>query len=219
MALPISNKNALVQAGRDLYRRGMLAGTDGNLSVRLADGTILITPSGLSKGRLETNDLVLVDAEGHHIDGHRKASSELLMHLLIYDQRPEIRACVHSHAPHATAFAVAGVLLPDDVLPEVVLFVGEIPLTTYAPPGTDAVPASLKPFIGQHEAFLLKNHGLLTIGATLEEAMNRHETIEHYAHILLHARTLGKIDCIPPDDLVRLEKMHQDDAGKNHHGR
>ncbi len=96
---------------------------------------------------------------------------------------------------------------------------GEIPLTTYAPPGTKAVPASLEPFIGKHEAFLLKNHGLLTIGATLEEAMNRHETIEHYAHILWHARALGNVDVIPPEDRARLEKLRLDTAEKNHHSR
>jgi L-fuculose-phosphate aldolase len=101
----------------------------------------------------------------------------------------------------------------------VALFIGEIPLTDYAPPGTDAVPFSLEPLIGRHEAFLLKNHGLLTIGATLEETMNRHETIEHYAHILLHARSLGKVDSIPPEDHARLEKLRLDAAGKNHRSR
>jgi L-fuculose-phosphate aldolase len=219
MSHPYTEREALLQAGRDLYRRGMLAGTDGNLSLRLTDATILVTPSGLPKGRLEAEDLVVVDAEGRHLDGHREASSELPMHLFVYDKRPEIRACVHSHAPHATALAVAGIMPPDDVLPEVVLFVGEIPLTRYAPPGTGAVAQSLEPFIARHEAFLLKNHGLLTIGATLEEAMNRHETVEHYAHILLHARALGRADSIPADDRARLEKLRLNAAGKKYHGR
>ena len=215
MALPLSDKDALVQAGRDLYNAGMLAGSDGNLSVRLEDGNILVTPSGLPKGRLEADDLILVDAEGKQLKGRRKASSELPMHLFIYKNRPDVRACVHSHAPHAAAFATAGEPLPADVLPEVVLFVGEIPLTDYAPPGTEAVPASLEPYVAAHQAFLLRNHGLLTIGATLEEAMNRHETVEHYAHILLHARTLGKVASIPAEDRARLVRLRRDSAGGN----
>jgi len=218
MMLPSSVKNALVQAGRDLHQRGMLAGTDGNLSLRLDDGTILVTPSGLAKGRLTEEDLVVVDAEGRRLEGKHQPSSELPMHLFVYKKRPDVRACVHSHAPHATAFAVAGIPFPDDVLPEVVLFVGKIPLTAYAPPGTDAVPKSLEPFVEQHDAFLLKNHGLLTTGGTLEEAMNRHETVEHYAHILMHGRTLGHVDSIPSEDCLRLERLRLDTAGKNHHG-
>lgn len=200
-------RNALVAIGRRLYERGMLAGTDGNLSARLPDGNILVTPSGAAKGSLEPGDLVIVDPDGKPVDRHRRASSELAMHLAIYRSRPDINACVHSHAPHATAFPVAGEPLPDDILPEVVLFVGPIAFTDYAPPGTEAVPASLSPFVSDHDAFLLKNHGLLTIGVNLEEAWHRHETVEHYARILLLARQLGHVDHIPADDFRRLTEM------------
>lgn len=209
MASSFTMIKAIVDIGQRLYDRGMIAGTEGNISVRLDDDRIMVTPSGLAKGRLSPDDMVIVDSNGKHLQGRSKASSELLMHLFVYKNRPEIAACVHSHPPYATAFAVAGIPLAEDILPEVVLFVGNIPLIYYAPPGTDAVPKSLEPHIETSNAFLLRNHGLLTIGRTLEEAFNRHETVEHYAHIVLLARRLGSVEAIPPEDFKRLEKMRR----------
>lgn len=202
-----SAKREIAHFGSLLYERGMLAGIGGNISVRLSDGRIVITPSGLAKGRLSPDDMVVVDARGKPVQGSRQASSEMAIHLFVYQERAEIRACVHSHAPYATCFAVAGVNLADDILPEVVLFVGGVPLTDYAPPGTDAVPQALRPYVGKTNAFLLRNHGLLTIGRSLEEAHNRHETVEHYARIVYLARQLGNVDAIPPEDFKRLEEM------------
>ncbi len=207
MASPFTIRKSLVDAGRRLYDRGMLAGTDGNVSVRLDDDRIMITPTGLSKGLMRPDDQVIVDSRGKVLQGGRKPSSELAMHLAVYRERPDIRACIHSHAPYATAFAVAGIPLSQDILPEVVVFVGEIPLTDYAPPGTDAVPRSLEPHLAQANAFLLRNHGLLTIGRSLDEAWQRHETVEHLAHIVHLARLLGNVDSIPSEDFQRLEKM------------
>lgn len=211
-------KKQVVETARWLWEQKLVVGTDGNLSVRLDDDRILVTPSGLAKGRLSPDDLVLVDQNGKHLQGKNKASSELAMHLAVYRERPDITACVHSHAPFATAFAVAGVHLAEDVLPEVVVGVGGIPLTEYAPPGTDAIPKVLEPLLESNNAFLLRNHGLLTIGRTLEEAYNRHETVEHYARIVHLARQLGNVESIPSEDFQRLAKMRQklDEAwGKN----
>lgn len=209
MPSPFTMKKELVDIGKRLYQRDMLAGTDGNISVRLDDDRIMVTASGVAKGRMTPEDTVVVDINGKKLQGNKTASSELLMHLYVYQNRPDIKACVHSHPPHATSFAVAGVELAIDILPEVVLFIGKIPLTDYAPPGTDAVPKSLEPFIEENNAFLLRNHGLLTIGQSLEEAYNRHETVEHYARITHLARQLGNINAIPSDDFKRLEKMRQ----------
>jgi len=209
MASPSTMKNAIVDIGQRLYDRGMIASTEGNISVRLDDDRIMVTPSGLAKGRLSPDDMVIVDSNGKQLQGESKASSELLMHLFVYKSRPEIASCVHSHPPYATAFAVAGIPLAEDILPEVALFVGNIPLIYYAPPGTDAVPKSLEPHIETSNAFLLRNHGLLTLGRTLEEAFNRHETVEHYAHIVLLARRLGSVEAIPSEDFKRLEKMRR----------
>ena len=209
MASPFVMKTAMIRTGQKLYARGLVAGTDGNLSVRLDDDRILITVSGVAKGFLETGDLAIVDINGKHIQGDLQASSEMGMHLSVYQERPEIRACVHSHAPYATAFAVAGIGLARDVLPEVVLLVGDIPLTDYAPPGTDEVAKVIRPHLPTCNALLLRNHGLLTFGRSLDEAYHRHETVEHYAKIVHLARQLGNVDAIPSDDYQRLEKMRQ----------
>jgi len=207
MSTPFTMKKEICDIGKLLYERGMLAGTDGNISVKLDDDRIMVTPSGIAKGRMNPDEMVIVDINGKHLQGNQKASTELLMHLAVYKMRPEITACVHSHAPHATAFAAAGIELAVDILPEVVVFIGGIPLTDYAPPGTDAVPKSIEPYLEENNAFLLRNHGLLTIGRSLAEAFNRHETVEHYAKIVHLARQLGNINAIPSDDFKRLEKM------------
>lgn len=207
MASPFVLKKHLTEYGHRLYQRGFLAGADGNISVRLDDDRVMVTPSGIAKGFMTPDDAVIVDFAGKVRQGSHQASSELLMHLFVYQAREDVFACVHSHAPFATSFAVAGIALPEDVLPEVVLTVGKIPLTDYAPPGTDAVPKSLEPHIESANAFLLRNHGLLTLGRNLEEAYNRHETVEHLARIVYQARHLGNIDAIPSDDFQRLERM------------
>lgn len=202
-------RQMMVEIGRRLAERQMVAGADGNLSARLPDGRILITPSGLAKGRLRPDDLVVVDHLGQKLEGSRSASSESAMHLAAYQARPDIGACVHAHPPYATSFAVAGIELPDDILPEVVVTVGPVPLTEYAPPGTPAVPESLAPFLPDHDAFLLRSHGLLTLGADLEEAFLRHETIEHFARILHLARQLGTVGRIPDYDFARLNDLRR----------
>jgi len=195
--------------GKRLYNRDMLAGSDGNISVRLDQDRILITPSGLPKGRLTPDDIVTVDIDGKKLEGRHEASSELLMHMFVYKQRPDIRACVHAHPPYATSFAVAGVELAENILPDVVVFVGRIPLTSYAAPGTGAVPEALAPFVNAHNAFLLRNHGLLTIGRTLEQAYNRHETVEHFARIVHLAGGIGQTNPLPPEDFKRLENLRR----------
>lgn len=209
MAVPAELQCQIVEVGRRLQERGFLAGSDGNLSVRLDGGRILITPAGKAKGRLSAADLVVVAPDGRKLEGSGNPTTEMAMHLAVYRARPEVKACVHTHPPYATAFAVAGVPLPDDILPEVVVFVGAVPLCEYAPPGTEAVPRSLMPYIETHHAFLLRNHGLLTIGKSLEEASNRHETVEHYAHILWLAKQLGDWNRIPKEDFQRLCRIRQ----------
>jgi L-fuculose-phosphate aldolase len=214
MSSPFTLRKELVDTGRRLSDRGLVAGTDGNISVRLDGDRLLITPSGLAKGRLSPDDIVIIDINGKKLQGRLEASSEMLMHLFVYKSRPEIKACVHSHPPYTTAFAAAGIDLADDILPEVVVFVGKIPLTDYAPPGTDAVPKVLEPHIEEQNAFVLRNHGLLTIGRTLDEAYHRHETVEHYARIVHLARQLGNLNRLPSEDYERLERMRRnlDDA-------
>jgi L-fuculose-phosphate aldolase len=202
-------REEIARIGRRLDAREMIAGADGNISVRLGPDRIMVTPSGRNKGLLDPQEMVIVDLHGNKIDGDLEASSELAMHLFVYQSRADIGACVHAHPPYATAFAVAGVELPHDVLPEAVATVGPIALTEYAPPGTGAVARSLEAFVGEHDAFLLRNHGLLTIGRNLTEAVNRHETTEHCAHILYLARQLGGITRLPTDEVARLDGLRR----------
>lgn len=205
----VTSAEQLLAAGRRLAERRFVAGSDGNLSLRTADNKILITPSGAHKGELQEADLLTVDPAGTLLSGPGQPSSEMQMHLYAYDQRPDIRACVHSHPPYVTAHAVAGVALEPDILPEVVVFVGPIALTEFAPPGTPVVGESLKPFIADHNAFVLRNHGLLTIGRTMREALDRHETVEHFARISFLARQLGGVTRLPVEEMARLEKIRQ----------
>ncbi|MCP4685723.1 MAG: class II aldolase/adducin family protein [bacterium] len=206
-------RNEIVKVGRRLAARELISGSDGNISVRLTEDHIMVTPSGRNKGLLEPLEMVIVDREGSKIKGELEASSELAMHLSVYEARPDVRACVHAHPPYATAFAVAGRELPFDVLPEVVVTVGPIALTEYAPPGTAAVAKSLEVYVNEHNAFLLQNHGLLTVGCDLEEACNRHETVEHCAHILHLADQLGEITSLQAEEVARLSKI-RNEAGK-----
>jgi L-fuculose-phosphate aldolase len=163
----------------------------------------------VAKGRLGQDDFVEVDLEGELISGAGKPSSETAMHLTAYENRPDVQACLHSHPPYATSFAVAGIELARNILPEVAVFVGDVPLIEYAPPGTGAISKAIEPFLGNNNAFLLRNHGLLTIGGSVDEAFFRHETVEHFAKILWRARQLGAVNTIPDDELRRLDKIRQ----------
>ncbi len=210
--MPISSLVAkkIVFFGKRLYARGLIAGGDGNISARIDSDRIMITPSGVCKGFLSPDDLVIINGQGRHVSGRNKASSESAMHLHIYQKRSDVTVCVHAHPPYATAFAVAGIPLAEKVLPEVVVFVGDIPLADYAPPGTELVARSLDKYIADHNAFLLKNHGLVTVGQTFEEAYNRLETVEHFARILFLARQLGNVDHLDGEEIARLDKIRQD---------
>ncbi|MCP4568679.1 MAG: class II aldolase/adducin family protein [FCB group bacterium] len=199
----------IVEIGSRLYKRGLIAGTDGNISALIEPGQVMITPAGRSKDRLEPEEMIVIDDSGQKIAGKLRASSEMAMHLYLYSNRPDIFACVHAHPPFATAFAAAGISLNEKILPEIILSVGNIALTEYAPPGTPALPRSLDPFITDHNAFLLKNHGLVTIGSDLEEAYHRLETIEHFARISYLAKRLGGADVLDTDEVLRLEAIRK----------
>ena len=195
---------ALIEVCRRLYDRGLVAGPDGNVSLRLPDESILITPSGLSKVDVTLDDLVIVHLDGRVLDGRRSPSSELAMHLRIYRRRDDVRAVVHAHPPTATGFAVAGESFMAPVLPEVILQMGAVPLVPYATPGTEDLPDAMEPFLAVHDAFLLANHGATTVGSTLVAAHQRMESLEHAARILLAARTVGRVNELTAADANRL---------------
>lgn len=199
----------VIEIGRRLYAKGFIAGVDGNLSIRLNSREILITATGVSKGFLEPEDLVVVDYTGKTVSGDRQPSSEMKMHLAVYNGRDNIHACCHAHPPYATAFSVVEKILPPNILPEVILTLGQIPLVEYAPPGTAAVPRALEKHLKEHDGFILTNHGVLTLGRNLFEAFYRMETVEHYAKIIYIAEQSGKLNFLDLDEVRRLEKLRE----------
>lgn len=203
----------VVRVCRRLYDRGLIAGAEGNVSVKMPDGVILATPSGACKGDLVDEDLVELSPDGEPLDGRRCPSSEIRMHLRIYDRRPDVRAVVHAHPPAATGFAVFGEGFTAPVLPELVILTGPVPLVPYGQPGTDELPDRLEPFLAGHDAFLLANHGATTTGATLQEAHFRMESLEQGARILLAARQLGHVTPLSPEAAAALAAMRNDVRG------
>ncbi|MEP6992830.1 MAG: class II aldolase/adducin family protein [bacterium] len=179
-----------------LYAAGLIAGQDGNVSIRLPSGHVLVTPAGMSKCDVTMGDLVEVTASGVTVAGTQRPSSELDMHLRIYARRVDVRAVVHAHPPVATGFGVAGLDFMDDVLPETIFQLGGVPLVPYALPGSPALGDAMEPFLAHHDGFLLANHGATTVGHTLEVAHQRMESLEHGARILRTARMLGRVNVL-----------------------
>jgi L-fuculose-phosphate aldolase len=191
-------------AGRWMYERGYIVACEGNLSVRLDGDRVLTTPTCMNKGMLAPNDLVIIDLEGRHVVGDRKASSELAMHLLFYRMRPDVHAICHAHPPTATGFAVAGRALDQALLPEVIVGLGQIPLVKYGTPGTPELSAAIEPYVPHYDALLLANHGAVTCGPDLLMAFFRMETIEHFAKITLAAEMAGDPTLLSSREVARL---------------
>src|SRR4051795_4048778 len=197
----------IVEVGRRLYARGYTASNDGNISVRLDDRRLLMTPTGVCKGFMDARMMCVTDLEGRKLEGERSPSSEIQMHLEVYRERPEIQAVVHAHPPVATAFAVAGIPLDRAVLAEVVTTLGSIPIAEYATPSTSELPDAVRKYIKAHDGMLLANHGALTVGGDLFSAYYKMETIEHFAKISLVARMLGGENLISREEVKRLQEL------------
>ncbi len=204
----------IVATGAKMYSKGFVAATDGNLSVRLDKNRILTTPSGVSKGFLEEKDLIVVDMSGRKLAGNSDPSSELRMHLRIYELRPDVCAVVHAHPPIATALTIAGISLEEPVIPEVVITMGKIPLAPYATPTTQEVPDSLKDLILSHDAILLERHGAVTVGKSLESAYCKLEKLEHCAQIIALAHQLGSVRPLSSSQIDSLLAVRQKYLGK-----
>ena len=191
------------------YEKSLLASTDGNLSARMSDGNILCTATMTNKGLIRAEDLVVIDPSGKRIRGERKASSEMAMHILIYEMRPDVHAVVHAHPPCATAYAAAGIPLNKALISEVVLALGCIPLAEYGTPGTPELSDEIRPFIKNFDALLMSNHGVVTYGANIEEAFNRMDTVEHFAKISIYTKILGKERLLSSEDVEKLWVQRQ----------
>src|ERR671913_909481 len=209
MSLPRESelRDGIVEVGRRLYARGYVASNDGNISVRLDEGRLLTTPKSVSKGFMTPEMMVVTDLAGKKISGERDPSSELLMHLEVYRNRPDVRAVVHAHPPLATGFAVAGIPLDRAVLAEVITTLGSIPIAQYGTPSTAELPDAVRKYIKAHDGMLLANHGAVTCGPSVMAAYYKMETIEHFAKISLVARQLGGENLISRDEVERLQGL------------
>jgi L-fuculose-phosphate aldolase len=197
----------IVEVGRRMYARGYTASNDGNISVRLGQDRLLMTPKSVCKGFMTPDMMCITDLDGRKLQGDRDPSSEMLMHLEVYRQRPDVQAVVHAHPPIATGFAVAGIPLNRAVLAEVLTTLGSIPIAEYATPSTKELPEAVRKYVKAHDGMLLANHGALTLGADLFSAYYKMETIEHFAKISLVARLLGNENLLPRDEVVRLQEL------------
>jgi len=185
------DKKELIAIGKRMYDKGFVAATDGNMSVRLDERHILTTPSGISKGCLTEDDLIVIDSEGTKITGKNNPSSEFRMHLKVYTCRPKVKAVIHAHPPIATALTLAGISLEEPVIPEVVITLGGVPTAPYAPPTTVEMSDSINDLIMGHDAILLERNGVLTVGDSLESAYFKLEKVEHAAWVIAIAHQLG----------------------------
>ena len=192
---------------RQLAERGLIAGRDGNLSVRLDAKRVLVTPSGVIKALVSARDMVEVDLHGKpRRRGARKPTSELDLHLSILRHRSDVQAVVHAHPPVATAFAVAGQEIPANLLPELIFVVGPVPVVPFGMPGTPELGAQVVPYLEDHDALLLANHGAVTMGSTLDEAWIRMESLEHAARIVSAARAVGEPKPLTAEAVERLQR-------------
>jgi L-fuculose-phosphate aldolase len=204
----------ILEVGKRLYNKGFVASNDGNISVRLGDGRIMITATGVCKGDLTADDILITDEEGNLLMGDKKPTSEIKMHLAVYKKRSDVNAIVHAHPPKTTAFAVAGLNLDKLTLPEVVFSLGSISFAEYGTPSTQQLPDEISKVITNSDAVILANHGALTVGANVMDAYFKMETLEHFAGITIYARQLGGERELSPEQEKELFRVRSDVFGK-----
>src|SRR2546422_1126826 len=198
----------LVKICQLLYERSYVVASDGNVSALLDDGRVLATPTMTCKGRMTEDQLALTDSNGRPLTA-QKPSSELAMHLLIYQERPDVKPVCHAHPPHGTAFAVAGLAIDQPILSEVILTLGCVPLAAYGTPSTDELTEAMRPLVKHHNALLMANHGAVAYGSDLWQAFDRLETLEHTAKIAILSRVLGGSKNLPADAIEKLINVRE----------
>jgi L-fuculose-phosphate aldolase len=197
-------KQEILEAGLKIYQRGLVAANVGNLSVRVGDNALWVTPTGVSKGSMTEEMLVKVDLDGNLLEGSRKPSSETKMHLRIYKENPDVRAVIHAHPPGATGFAVAHKAMDMYNMIEDVAAIGSVPLTPYGTPSTFEVPDAIEPYLEEHDVMLLENHGALAVGSDVITAFYRMESLELWAKITINAVILGGSRDISRENIDKL---------------
>ena len=209
MKSPFEIKKEICEVGLKLWQKGFVAANDGNISVKISDNEYYCTPTGVSKASLTPDMIIKVDKDGKKLEGKLNPSSEIKMHMRVYRERPDVNAVVHAHPPVATAFTVADIDLDQYVLPEAVLTIGAVPTCDYGTPSTMEIPDSLDPYLQDHDAFLLRNHGALTVGCNLTKAFFVMEEVEFNAIICKHAMELGAVHEIPNNELKKLMELRK----------
>ena len=197
-------RDDICQIGQLVFQKGWVAANDGNITIRLDTDRILATPTGVCKGMMQPDDLIIVDMKGNKISGRLRGTSEIAMHTTVYGLRPDIKAVVHAHPPVATGFATAGRTLNLALLPEVIIGLGCVPLADYGLPGTDALTAPMLPLIPKYDALMMANHGAVCYGEDVFKAYFKMETMEHFARIQLVAELLGGPKVLPRDEVDKL---------------
>ena len=204
-------RKAICEIGKRLYSKSFVAANDGNISVRTGEDEIICTPTGLSKGVMTEEMLVKIRMNGEVVEGTLKPSSEIKMHLRVYKENQQISGVVHAHPPVATAFAVAGIELQPNLLPEAVVMLGTVHVAPYATPGTDEVPEAIAPYVKKSKAVLMANHGVLTWGDSIYEAYYRMESLEHYAKISMYAKyTIRHFNPLTNIEISKLIKIEEE---------
>jgi len=208
-------REEIVRVGRLMYERGLVVGVDGNISARLDEAHVLCSPSGLCKGMMTPEQLIVIDTDGHKVGPGTTANrdlrptSEVPMHLEAYRQRPDIGGVVHAHPPITVALSIAGVSLADCMLPEVIVNLGLVPTTEYATPASEENVRAIRDLISTHDGMILQRHGTLTVGRSPWEAYLRLESLEQVARITLILQQLGRGEPLPPDFVEKLLEQRQ----------
>jgi L-fuculose-phosphate aldolase len=200
-------KEQMCDIGRRIWVKGFCAGNEGNHSYRIGENKVLCTPTGISKGNLKPDDICVVDMEGKQLSGTRKRTSEILLHLAIYKARADVKAVIHSHPPHATAFAVAGVDLPTCIHPEAEVFLGAVKTAKYVTPGDNRLGESILPYVKDSNTIVLQSHGVVCFSPSLEQAYYQLEIVDAYARILILAKQVGSIRPLESTEMKELLEL------------
>jgi L-fuculose-phosphate aldolase len=202
-------KQEICDIGERLYKKGFAAANDGNITYRISENEVACTPTLVCKGFMKPDDICVVDMEGKQIAGRRKRTSEVMLHLAIMKARPEVKSCVHCHPPHATAFGVAREPVPQCVLPEVEIFLGNVPITKYAIPGGKEFADTILPFVDKSNVIILANHGTISYDETVEKAYWWTEILDAYCRILMLSRGLGRVNYFTEPEAQALLQLKQ----------
>jgi L-fuculose-phosphate aldolase len=203
------HRQDIVDIGRYVWQKGWIAANDGNITVRLDQNRILCSPTGVCKGMMRPDDLIIVDMSGNKIEGRLEGTTEIAMHLAVYNLRPDVNSVLHAHPPVATGFATAGRALNLALLPEVIIGLGCVPLAGYGLPGTPELLEPMLPLIPKYDALMMGNHGAVCYGADVYKAFFRMETVEHFARINLVAELLGGPTVLPKGEVQKLVDARQ----------